>query len=219
MTRHEKLEALWTEANRKHAYFSKRANRAEAINQGLNIAIATTAVAIAATSGAELARMVTITLGVALFALLGFNLLLKDRNRDTGLRSLIGAWRQHRIDTARLIQRNNAATADDADAAGIDKEIAQFEHRIKNTRIDETLYQPTRGPEPDAPTRNGFRNLKGWIGGGSAAGGTQFPARPSRATSPPDTGDGRKTAARHAGVGAPRVDAQRHTRPSQRSRT
>lgn len=89
-----------------------------------------------------------LTLGVVLFALLGFNLLLKDRNRDTGLRSLIGAWRQHRIDTARLIQRNNAATADGAGAAEIDKEIAQLEHRIEHTRIDETLYQPTRRREP-----------------------------------------------------------------------
>ena len=148
MTRHERLEALRTEASAEHACFTRLTKRARTVDQGLNAAIAATALAIAATSGMEL-RTVSLSLGMALIALLGLNLLLTNRQREKDLYALTAAWRQHRIDTARLMQRNATGTADDdTGAAGIDKEIAQLEHRIENTRIDATLYEPTRRRKP-----------------------------------------------------------------------
>ena len=148
MTRHERLEALRTEASAEHAYLTRLARRAGTIDQGLNAAIAATALAIAATSAMEL-RTVSLSLAMALIALLGLNLLQTNREREKELCALTAAWRHHRIDTARLIQRNATCTTDDdTGAAGIDKEIAQLEHRIENTRIDATLYEPTRRREP-----------------------------------------------------------------------
>ena len=147
MTRHERLEALRTEASAEHAYFTRLARRARTVDQGLNAAIAATALAIAATNAMEL-RTVALSLAMALIALLGLNLLRTNREREKDLCALTTAWRRHRIDTAKLIQRNTTNTADDTGAAGIDKEIAQLEHRIENTRIDATLYEPTRRREP-----------------------------------------------------------------------
>ena len=157
MTRHERLEALQTEASAEHAYFTRLDRRASTIDQGLNAAIAATALAIAATNAMEL-RTAALSLAIALIALLGLNLLRTNRQREKDLCALTAAWRQHRIDTARLIQRNTTSTADDTGAAGIDEEIAQLEHRIENTRIDATLYAPTRRrkpgtAEPNAPER------------------------------------------------------------------
>ena len=153
MTRHEHLEALRTEASAEHACFTRLTRRARTVNQGLTAAIAATALAIAATSAMEL-RTVSLGLGIALIALLGLNLLLTNRQREADLHGLAAAWRQHRIDTARLMQRNATGTADDTGAAGIDKEIAQLKHRIENTRIDATLYEPTRRHEPGTTGTN-----------------------------------------------------------------
>ena len=153
MTRHERLEALRTEASAEHACFTRLTRRARTVDQGLNAAIAATALAIAATSAMEL-KTVSLSLGMALIALLGLNLLLTNRQREKDLYALTAAWRQHRIDTARLMQRNSTDTPNDTHAAGIDEEITQLEHRIENTRIDATLYEPTRRREPGTARQN-----------------------------------------------------------------
>ena len=87
-------------------------------------------------------------MAIALIALLGLNLLRTNREREKQLCALTTAWRQHRIDTPKLIQRDTTSTANDTGAAGIDEEIGQLEHRIENTRIDARLYEPSRRREP-----------------------------------------------------------------------